>query len=88
MRVKIKCPHYLLLSWVNPINNNIITDKSLLEIIVRREQDTFVKYCPEWKNAIQRLIEPLESIKRHVFDTIKGTFKEVGEREFAARVKK
>lgn len=37
MRIKIKSPQYLLMSWVNPLNNNIITDKSLLDIIVRNE---------------------------------------------------
>lgn len=89
MRVKIKSSKYLLLSLYNPLmNNNIINDKSLLELIVKNEHATFVEYCPEWRQAVESILSRLERVRKYIFDKIDQYGSEIPDREFAIKVSK
>lgn len=60
-RCKIKSPSYVLAHYSR--NNNVITQKRLLEVILRGEVDEFCIYCSDYKDEIYKLINNMDSLE-------------------------
>ena len=52
-RVKIKSPAYVAAHYT--VANGIITKKKLLKVILAHEEEEFLVYCPEYKEAIDEI---------------------------------
>lgn len=62
-RIKIKSPAYVSAHFLS--NNNIHSDKQILNIILQNEQSEFLSYFPEWKSKFDEIEEKLNSFKSY-----------------------
>lgn len=60
-RVKIKSPAYVTAHYA--VANGIITKKKLLKIILAHEEEEFLVYCPEYKEAIDEIKEDMQELE-------------------------
>ena len=60
-RVKIKSPAYIVAHYT--VANGIITKKKLLKIILAHEEEEFLVYCPEYKEAIDEVKEDMRELE-------------------------
>lgn len=60
-RVKIKSPAYLQAHYL--ANNNVHSNKEILNIILKNEQSEFLSYFPEWKPKFDEVEEKLNNFK-------------------------
>lgn len=60
-RIKVKSPEYVLAHYVR--NNNVVTDKRLIQIIRDGEEDEFLTYGNEYR-------ERLESLKKKMIEKV------------------
>ena len=61
-RVKIKSPAYVAAHYT--VANGIITKKKLLKVILAHEEEEFLTYCPEYKEAIDEVKEDMRELQR------------------------
>ncbi len=59
-RVKIKSPEYVKAHYLR--NNNVITKKKLIQIILDNEVDEFLTYCPDYEEALDKLIWAMSNV--------------------------
>lgn len=59
-RVKIKSPEYVKAHYLR--NNNVITKKKLIQIILDNEVDEFLTYCPDYEEALDKLTWAMTSV--------------------------
>lgn len=52
-RVKIKSPEYVKAHYLR--NNNVITQRRLIEVILANEADEFLTYCPDYIEAVYKI---------------------------------
>ena len=52
-RVKIKSPEYVKAHYLR--NNNVITQRRLIEVILANEADEFLTYCPDYEEAVDKI---------------------------------
>ncbi len=62
-RVKIKSPAYLVAHYA--ISNGIITKRRLIKIILAHEEDEFLIYCSEYKEAIEEIKQDMRQLERN-----------------------
>lgn len=61
-RVKIKSPAYITAHYA--IANGVITKKKLLKIILANEEEEFLVYCSEYKEAIDEIKGDMQELQR------------------------
>ena len=59
--MKIKSPAYVAAHYT--ITNGIITKKKLLKVILAHEEEEFLTYCPEYKEAIDEVKEDMRELE-------------------------
>ena len=87
-RCKIKSPKYVIAHFA--INNNVITRKRLLDIILKGEIEEFYIYASEYEDSIDELIQMMVEIEieaeviQFMFDIFH--FKELSRKDYAKEV--
>lgn len=85
-RVKIKSPQYVLAHYVR--NNNNVTNETLVGVAISGEQEEFLTYAEDYKEALQKVtnavkkfkndcVEALNNVKSKVYETRKDYALEV-----------
>lgn len=90
-RVKIKSPAYVAAHYT--VANGIITKKKLLKVILTHEEEEFLTYCPEYKEAIDEIKEDMREVQRwceealHKISELPGYWRNYPRKEIYERIK-
>lgn len=90
-RVKIKSPAYVAAHYT--VANGIITKKKLLKVILAHEEEEFLVYCPEYKEAIDETKEDMQELEvecskaLHSISELPGYWRDYLRKEIFERVK-
>lgn len=90
-RVKIKSPAYVTAHYT--VANGVITKKKLLKIILAHEEEEFLVYCPEYKEAIDETKDYMREVQwwcedaLHKISELPGYWRDYPRKEIFERVK-
>lgn len=90
-RVKIKSPAYLVAHYA--ATNGIITKKRLIKIILAHEEDEFLVYCSEYKEAIEEIKKDMRRLQDecgealHKISELPGYWRDYPRKEIFERIK-
>lgn len=89
-RVKIKSPAYVAAHYT--VANGIITKKKLLKVILANEEEEFLVYCSEYKEAIDEIKEDMRELQQwceealHKISELPGYWRNYPRKEIFERV--
>lgn len=59
-RIKIKSPAYVKAHYFR--NNNVVTQRRLIEVILTNEVDEFLAYCPDYEEAVDKITWAMSNV--------------------------
>ena len=68
-RIKVKSPAYVIAHY--SVTNGIITKKKLLRVILAHEEEEFLTYCSEYKEAIDEIKKDMRELQRSCCDALR-----------------
>jgi len=85
-RIKVKNPMYLQLHRM--IENNNLSLKSALNMLLENDQDEFLTYFPEYKEYFENLKNKIENLKNKISQTAKelSVYLQTSRKEYAQKV--
>lgn len=82
-RVKVKSPAYVLAHYAR--NNNVITWKRLIDVVLVNQQEEFLTYCSEYKEQIRWIEDTMFSANvqaTYITSHIRANYKGVSRKEY------
>ena len=87
-RVKIKSPQYVLAHYVR--NNNNVTNETLVGVAISGEQEEFLTYAEDYKEALQKVTNAIKKFKNDCVDALNNVKSKVYEtrKDYALEVQR